>query len=147
MQKKAMMFSSSTRPDREMLISLMPDPKNLGILEVVDVTWDAHGKWIMTAIDEKGRKYTIKNDQFDYWIRENSKATPKEMREMVLVPSERPPGVPINIRDFEKGLKQTSAWLSKNCKFAVSPSNPSPGPSYPPCGLQPVLAGRKPRHP
>jgi len=128
MQKKSMMFSSGTRPDRGSSITIFPDPKNWGIMEVVNVKWwDAHGNWIMVARDLKGRNHTIKNKDFKYWTKENMIEDDAKKTELQK-PGRSPIGL-VNIDDFESGLSQTSSWLSKSCKFAIpgrrTPSRPA----------------------
>jgi hypothetical protein len=126
MEKKAMMFSSSTRPNRGSRITIIPDSKNLGILEVITVKWwDAHGNWIMVARDGKGRNHTIKNREFKYWTKEM--ATDADVGTLLLTIPKGKQTKPIDMNDFEKGLSQTSEWIYRNCKFAKTMQVPDPG--------------------
>lgn len=124
MFKKAAIFSTERRPGRGVRISIMPDPYNIGIVEVVDVSKIYRdGSWKMKVKDESGKTRIISSKTFNYWIKEQETTESQEglgtLKDYLL------PGVgettgPIDITDFEEGLSQTSSWLSKTMRFSSS---------------------------
>jgi len=114
MKKRAMMFSSGTRPARGTVLTIIPDHRNLGILQVVNVKWwDAHGNWIMEATDSTGNKHTIKNMDFRFWTKENT------MGEVPRLGPSTEKNNLIDLKVFEEGVALTSAWLARTLRLSA----------------------------
>ena len=125
MLKEAAMFSTKRRPGRGTRISILPDPDDIGIVEVITVSNPyGDGSWRMKVKSESGQTLIVSSESFKYWIREQEDSSPRgemgNLKDFLL------PGVGggttglIDIRDFEEGLSQTSSWLSRTMRFSSS---------------------------